>query len=152
MYIENFASKVKAWGLSHGKKGSRLQLCFWVIDDVPEKEGMDLCMWKQMSSSKCSFTCICGIFLPLNPYMTTVYARSAFYPSLRFTLSTVCILHTVCILPPVCSLQSSVRSLCFTLTASKHLLNMFYSNSSSEKIHQLQLSWSICRESGKLRH
>ena len=40
-----------------------------------------------MSSSKCSFTCICGIFLPLNPSTTTVYARSAFYPSLRFTLS-----------------------------------------------------------------
>ena len=40
-----------------------------------------------MSSSKCSFTCICGIFLPLNPSTSTVYARSAFYPSLRFTLS-----------------------------------------------------------------
>ena len=38
-----------------------------------------------MSSSKCSF--ISGIFLPLNPSTTTVYARSAFYPSLRFTLS-----------------------------------------------------------------
>ena len=67
------------------KKGSRLRLCFRVVDDVPEKKGMDL--WKQMSSSKCSFTCICGIFLPLNPSTTTVYARSAFYPSLRFTLS-----------------------------------------------------------------
>ena len=40
-----------------------------------------------MSSSKCSFTCICGIFLPLNPSTTTGYARSALYPSLRFTLS-----------------------------------------------------------------
>ena len=28
-----------------------------------------------------------GILLPLNPSATTVYARSAFYPSLRFTLS-----------------------------------------------------------------
>ena len=40
-------------------------------------------------SSKCSFTCICGIVLPLEPSATTVYnyARSAFYPNLRFTLS-----------------------------------------------------------------
>ena len=38
-------------------------------------------------SSKCSLTCICGIVLPLNPSATTVYARSAFYPNLRFTLS-----------------------------------------------------------------
>ena len=83
--IENFTSKLEAWGLSNGGKGSRLRLCFRVVDDVPEKKGMDL--WKQMSSSKCSFTCICGIFLPLNPSTTTVYARSAFYPSLRFTLS-----------------------------------------------------------------
>ena len=28
-----------------------------------------------------------GFYLPLNPSATTVYARSAFYPSLRFTLS-----------------------------------------------------------------
>ena len=40
-------------------------------------------------SSKCSFTCICGIVLPLDPSATTVYnyAQSAFYPNLRFTLS-----------------------------------------------------------------
>ena len=36
---------------------------------------------------KCSFTCTCGIFLPLNPSTNTVYARYAFYPSLRCTLS-----------------------------------------------------------------
>ena len=79
--------RIKSWSVkSRGwKKGSRLRLCFRVVDDVPEKKGMDL--WKQMSSSKCSFTCICGIFLPLNPSTTTVYARSAFYPSLGFTLS-----------------------------------------------------------------
>ena len=73
--------------VSDRKKGSRLRLCFWVVYDIPEKKGMDL--WKQMSSRKCSFTCICGIFLPLklNPSTTTVYARSAFYPSLCFTLS-----------------------------------------------------------------
>ena len=112
MYIENFASKVKAWGLSHGKKGSRLQLCFWVIDDVPEKEGMDLCMWKQMSSSKCSFTCICGIFLPLNPYMTTVYARSTFYPSLRFTLSLQSAFYTQSAFYPWSAVSSPQSAVC----------------------------------------
>ena len=65
-----------------------------------------------MSSIKCSFTCICEIFWPLNPSMTTVYARSAFYPSLHFTRSlqsAVCILHTVCSYPwsVVCSPQST---------------------------------------------
>ena len=61
--IENFASKVEAWGLSVGEKGSRLRLCFRVVDDVPEKKGMDL--WKQMmSSSKFLFTCIWGTFCP----------------------------------------------------------------------------------------
>ena len=101
------------------KKSLRLRLCFRVVDDVPEKKGIDL--WKQMSS-KWLFTCIFGIFLPLNPSGTTVYAQSAFYPesavlilhfapSLHFTLSlqsAVCILHSVCILPLVRSLQSAV--------------------------------------------
>ena len=59
-----------------------------------------------MSSSKCSFTCICGIFLPLNPSTTTVYARSAFYPSLRFTLSLQSAFYP----------WSAVRSLRFTPT------------------------------------
>ena len=101
------------------KKGSRLRLCFWVVDDIPEKNGMDL--WKEMSSSKQVSVrlhdYICGIFFalikPFHETTTTVYTRSAFYPSLRFTLSlqsAVCILHTVCILPLVCSPQSAVRS------------------------------------------
>ena len=74
-----------------------------------EKKGMDL--WKQMSSSKCSFACICGIFLPLNPSTTTVYTRSAFYPSLRFTLSLQSAFYTRSAFYPwsaVCSLQSEV--------------------------------------------
>ena len=109
------------------KKGSRLRLCFRVVDDVPEKKGMDL--WKQMSSSKCSFTCIGGIFLPLNPSMTTVYARSAFYPSLRFTCSLQSAFYTQSAFYPwsaVCSPQSAVCILhwlfsniyliCFTAT------------------------------------
>ena len=74
---------------------------------------MDL--WKQMSSSKCSFTCICGIFWPVNPSTTTVYARSAFFPSLHFTLSLQSAFYTQSafypyILPLVRSLQSAVRS------------------------------------------
>ena len=95
--------------VSNGKKGSRLRLCFRVVDDVPEKKGMDL--WKQMSSSKCSFTCICGIFLPLNPSTTTVYARSAFYPGLCFTLSLQSAFYTQSAFYPwsaVCSPQSAV--------------------------------------------
>ena len=74
---------------------------------------------KQMSSSKCSFTCICGIFLPLNPSTTTVYAWSAFYPSLRFTLSLQSAFYTQSAFYPwsaVCSPQSAVSSLRFTLT------------------------------------
>ena len=98
--------RIKSWSVKSlgWKKGSRLRLCFRVVDDVPEKKGMDL--WKQMSSSKCSFTRICGILLPLNPSTTTVYAQSAFYPSLRFTLSLQSAFYT----------QSAVRSLRFTLT------------------------------------
>ena len=83
--IKNFMFWVEAWGLLDGKKGSRLRLCFWVIDGIPEKKGMDF--WKQMLSSKFSFTCICGIFLPLNPSTNTDYTQSAFYPSLCFTHS-----------------------------------------------------------------
>ena len=80
--------------------------CFRVVDDVPEEKGMYL--GKQISSSKCSFTCICGIFLPLNP--STTVTRSAFYASLRYSQSAVFTLHIVCILPLVCSLQSAVHS------------------------------------------
>ena len=39
-----------------------------------------------------------------------------FAPSLRFTLSAVCIFHSVCILPLLRRLQSAVRSLRITLT------------------------------------
>ena len=77
-------------------------------EDVPQKKGMDL--WKQMSS-KCSFTCICGIVLPLNPSATTVYARSAFYPNLHFTLSLQSAFYTQSAFYPwsaVCSLLSAV--------------------------------------------
>ena len=106
--------KLRIWSWSvkflGRKKGSRLRLCFRVVDDVPEKKGMDLC--KQMSSSKCSLSCICGTFLPLNPSTTTVYARSTFYPSLHFTLSLLSAFNT----QSACYPWSAVRSLRFTLT------------------------------------
>ena len=103
--------RIKSWSVKSlgWKKGSRLRLCFRVVNDVPEKKGMDL--WKQMSSSKCSFTCICGIFLPLNPSTTALYTRSAFYPSLRFTLSLQSAFYTQSAFYPwsaVCSPQSTV--------------------------------------------
>ena len=82
-------------------------ICFWVVDNI--LEWMDL--WKQMSSSKCSFRCIWGSFWPLNPATTTVYARSAFYPSLHFTLSLQSAFYTQSAFYPwstVCSLQSAV--------------------------------------------
>ena len=63
-----------------------------------------------MLSSKCSFTCICGIFLPLKPSTSTVYARSAFYPSLRSTLSLQSAFYTQSAFYPrsaVCSPQSA---------------------------------------------
>ena len=98
------------------RKGSKIAIVF----SGRRRRWMDL--WKQMSS-KWSFTCICGIFLPLNSSATTVYARSAFYPSQQ---SSFCILHPACVLLSVCSLhftlsqhftpgpQSAVRSLFFT--------------------------------------
>ena len=73
--------------LERKKKGSRLQLCFWVVNEVPERNDW-ICESRYMSSSKCLFTYIfAGFYLPINPSATTVYARSAFYPSLHFTLS-----------------------------------------------------------------
>ena len=126
------------------KKRFKIELCFWVIDDVPEKEGMDLCMWKQMSSSKCSFTCICGIFLPLNPSTTTVYARSAFYPSLRFTLSLQSALYTQSAFYPwsaVRSLQSTVRSLRFTLTAKKGWEIFYFKSKKGAYFHIHIIKW-----------
>ena len=96
-------------------------------EDVPQKKGMDL--WKHMSS-KCSFTCICGIVLPLNPPATTVYARSACYPNLHFTQS----LHfTPGPQSAVCSSQSALtdrsKNPCFVKARFCPLDNVPYSNS-----------------------
>ena len=51
-----------------------------------------------------------GFYLPINPSATTVYARSAFYPSLRFSLSLQSAFYTQSAFYPssaVCSPQSS---------------------------------------------
>ena len=78
--IENFASWLKRalslCGLSDGEKGSS----FRPSTTFQRRKG-----W--ICASKCSFTCICEIFWPLNPSTTTVYARSSFYPSQRFKAS-----------------------------------------------------------------
>ena len=80
--------RIKSWSVKSlgWKKGSRLRLCFRVVDDVPEKKGMDL--WKQMLS-KWSFTFICGIFLLLNPSLPRLQFMLGlhFALSLHFTLS-----------------------------------------------------------------
>ena len=73
--------------LGQKKKGSQSRLCFWVIDEVPEKNEW-ICESRYMSSSIKVFVYMyfAGL-LPLNPSATTVYTQSAFYPSLRFTRS-----------------------------------------------------------------
>ena len=132
------------------KKGSRLQLCFWVVSDVPEQKGMDL--WKQMSSSKCSFTCICGIFLPLNPSTTTVYARSAFYPSLRFTLSLQSAFYTQSAFYPwsaVCSPQFAVCILHWPFTVFKSLVCSSHHNSHVNSLRKTSMSFFSSCTSGE---
>ena len=76
-------------------------------------------------SSKWSFTCIRGIFLPLNPSATTFYAQSAFFPqsavlilhfapSLRFTLSLQSAFYTPSAFYPWSAFRSPQSS--FTVT------------------------------------
>ena len=91
--------------LGRKKKGSRLRLCFWVVDEVPEKNEW-ICESRYMSSSKCLFTCILRVFyLPLNSSATTVYARSA-----ACVLLSVCSLHFTLSLNFTTGPQSAVRS------------------------------------------
>ena len=98
------------------KKGSRLRLCFWVVDEVPEKNEW-ICESRYMSSSKCLFACICGILFALKPFCDYSLCSVCIFPQpASYSQSVVCILHSVCILPLVRSLQSAVRSLRFTLT------------------------------------
>ena len=59
-------SKVYLLSIIHArtkkKKGSRLRLCFWVVDEVPERNDW-ICESRYMSSSKCLVTCILRDFI-----------------------------------------------------------------------------------------
>ena len=65
-----------------------------------------------MISSQWLFTRIGGIFLPLNPSTTTVYTRSAFYPSLRFTLSLQSAFYTQSAFYPWSAVSSPQSAVC----------------------------------------
>ena len=84
------------------KKGSRLRLCFWVVDEVPEKNEW-ICESRYMSSSKCLFTCMCGILFALKPFCDYSLCSVCILPQPAFYSQSV-----VCILPP--GPQSAVRS------------------------------------------
>ena len=158
MHPKNFGSHVTVrpsvcttsiliWNNSINGYNSRF--CFWEIAwPLGLLEGVFLSreerngFVKEMSSSF-------ALIKPFHETTTTVYNRSACYPSLRFTLSlqsAVRILHTVCILPLVCSLQSAVHSLRFTLTAwitlnklSATTTNVSWIHSNTEKNPQITL-------------
>ena len=95
--------------LGRKKKGSRLRLCFGVVDEYPEKNEW-ICESRYTSSSKCLF---CGILFALKPFRDYSLCSVCNLPQPAFySQSVVCILHAVCILPLVRSLQSAaVRSL-----------------------------------------
>ena len=123
------------WGLSDGKK---VQVCDYVVFESSttfqgRKEWIckgSIC--RQVSgSSKCLFTCICQILLPLNPFATTVYAWSSFYPSLRFTLSLQSAFYTQSAFYPwtaVCSLQSAVCVLHWPIAKSSNPYAFSFAN------------------------
>ena len=73
--------------LGQKKKRFKIAIMFLGCRQSSREEWMDL--WKQIYVVKYVFVYMyfAGFYLPLNPSATTVYARSAFYPSLRFTLS-----------------------------------------------------------------
>ena len=68
--------------------------------------------WKQIYVVKEVFVYMyfAGFYLPLNPSATIVYARSAFYPSLRFNLFSIGSLHFTLSLHFTPGPQSTVRS------------------------------------------
>ena len=85
--IENFASKV--WSLrSFGRKKKKVQDCDYVFESSTmfqrKKEWICESRCRQVGDRLHVFA---RFFLPLNLSTTTIYARSGFYPSLRFTLS-----------------------------------------------------------------
>ena len=100
--------KFEAWALSDGKK--KVQDCDYVFESSTmfqrKKEWICESRCRQVDDRLHVFA---RFFLPLNPSTTTIYARSGFYPSLRFTLS----LQSAFTPGPqsaVRSLQSAVRS------------------------------------------
>ena len=84
--IENFTSKVETSGLSVGKKGSRWQYYIFMLSTTFLRRKEWICE-RRCHQVLSVHLHILWDFLPLNPSTTIVYARSAFYPSLRFTLS-----------------------------------------------------------------
>ena len=96
----------------------------WGNTEATEKKGVDL--WKQMSSKLSDRLHFLAEYFDLNPYpsATTVYARSAFYPNLRFTLSLQSAFYTQSAFYPwsaVCSLQSAVCVLHWPIKIHKRL-------------------------------
>ena len=96
------------WTLLDGKK---VQECDYVFGSSTtfqrRKEWICESRCRQVSVRLYAFE---GFFLPLNPSTTTVYACSAFNPSLRFTLSLQSAFYTQSAFYPwsaVCSPQSS---------------------------------------------
>ena len=98
------------------KKGSRLRLCFWVVDDVLEKKVLNGFV-KADVVKKVFVYMYLRDFLALKPFHDYSLCSVCILPQPAFySQSVVCILHSVCILPLVRSLQSAVCSLRFTLT------------------------------------
>ena len=110
-WIENFVSKVEG-GLSDGKK---VQDCDYAFGSSTTFQRRKEWIWesgcRQVNDRLHVFA---GFFLLLNPSTTTVYARSAFYPSLHFTLSLQSAFY------PRYYPWSAVCSLRFTLTEPAH--------------------------------
>ena len=85
-YIENFASKVEAWGLLDGRKILRLRLCFWVVDDVTREESPE---W--IRESRCRHQVrvrlhvFAGVFDPYTLPRLQFMLGLHFTHSLRFT-------------------------------------------------------------------
>ena len=95
--IENFASKVEAWGLSDGKKRFKIAIMF---------SGRR----RRCREERNGFLKAYGVIA--HPSTTTVYAWSAFYPSLRFIFSLQSKFYTQSAFCP----WSAVRNLHFILT------------------------------------
>ena len=103
--IENWSVRSLGHPCSDGKNGSRLRLCFWVVDEVPEKNEW-ICESRYVSSSKCLLHVFCLILFAI--------PRLQFMLGLHFTPA--CVLLSVCSLHFTLSLhftpgpQSAVRS------------------------------------------